>query len=140
MTRAPVATAWVTASEQSRSLYDHVGFWLSSLAYSRGRPSRRPEALEVDERGRALAERDRVRVAERKELPEAPEAPRRGGEARRRERSERRVIEHDAEVDVDRFARAARTAGEEPLIVVDRAAPKALERGQRRGGRHGATA
>ena len=32
MTRAPVSTAWVTATAQSRSLYDHVGFWLSSLA------------------------------------------------------------------------------------------------------------
>src|SRR5215813_6554495 len=32
MTRAPVSTAWVTAVAHSRSLYDHVGFWLSSLA------------------------------------------------------------------------------------------------------------
>ena len=32
ITRAPVSTAWVRATEQSRSLYDHVGFWLSSLA------------------------------------------------------------------------------------------------------------
>ena len=31
-TRAPVSTAWVTATEQSRSLYDQVGFWLSSFA------------------------------------------------------------------------------------------------------------
>src|SRR5262245_13720639 len=26
ITRAPVSTAWVTATAQSRSLYDHVGF------------------------------------------------------------------------------------------------------------------
>jgi|SRR5580704_3213716 hypothetical protein len=42
ITRAPVATAWVTASEQRRSLYDQVGFWLSSFAYRRGSPIRRP--------------------------------------------------------------------------------------------------
>src|SRR6185436_16834199 len=98
-----------------------------------------PEPLEVDERGRALAERDGLRAIEGKEPPEAPEAPGRRREARRRERSERRVIHHDAQVDVDRFAGAARTAGEEPLIVVHRAAAKALERGRRRGGGHGAT-
>src|SRR5438128_2049920 len=32
ITRAPVSTACVTATEHSRSLYDHVGFWLSSFA------------------------------------------------------------------------------------------------------------
>src|SRR5512144_2276398 len=39
---APVATACVTAGEHSRALYDHVGFWLSSFAKSRGSPRRRP--------------------------------------------------------------------------------------------------
>src|SRR6266850_4217507 len=42
ITRAPLATAWLTATEQSRSLYDHVGFRLSSLANRRGKPSRLP--------------------------------------------------------------------------------------------------
>jgi hypothetical protein len=32
MTRAPCSTAWVTATAHSRSLYDQVGFWLSSFA------------------------------------------------------------------------------------------------------------
>ncbi len=32
MTRAPISTAWLTAVAQRRSLYDHVGFRLSSLA------------------------------------------------------------------------------------------------------------
>ena len=32
ITCAPVSTACVTATAHSRSLYDHVGFWLSSFA------------------------------------------------------------------------------------------------------------
>src|SRR6185312_16897312 len=86
------------------------------------------EALERHQRRRALAERDRLRVGQRQEPPEAPQAPRRGGEPLRGQRAARGGGgSANGEVDVDRPRGAARAAGEEPLIIVDRVAAKTLE-------------
>ena len=50
--RAPSSTAFATATTIPRSLNEPVGFWPSTLANRRSRPSRRPEAAERDERRR----------------------------------------------------------------------------------------
>src|SRR5262249_61547248 len=87
------------------------------------------EALEVDERRRALAERHRVFAGDRHERAEAPEAagPVLVRELARRQTRETGQIELDGEVDGDAGFTATRAAGEVEAGRVAVATPEALE-------------
>ena len=72
MTRAPVSTAWVTATAQSRSLYDHVGILALVLGVELRQAEPAAETLQMHERRGAFAERDRRGRARGQEMTEAP--------------------------------------------------------------------
>ena len=90
--RAPSSSALATARTIPRSLKLPVGFWPSTLKYRLAQPERLAEAARVDERRRALAERDdRRRVGDGQELAVALDELRAGVAGRGHGRPSRRL-------------------------------------------------